>query len=363
LKAGEGWCPLIRILGKRNKGSWYPCWELKYGLPTDGWLCAKRRGDYTFWLSVTWASAKFASPVIFDHSPAVVYNWIGFPVSIVIETAASSRRSKLETKMQDSEKPRTISPQGGFTIYDAWERFGITKHWGTINATRRLIKLCNITPGQYILDIGCGTGYTACLLAKECDVDVIAADSNSRVLEEARKRITKENVDNTVKTIEADAHKLPFSADTFDAVIAESVLAFCDKKKVSSEVYRVLKAGGAFGNNEGTWLKPPPVQMTSFLSKSFGMHVRLLQEDEWKAVYREVGFEVISSTIYPFNYIKQFFGELRVDGIGRRLSAWLKAFSDPAIRRTIFKMDRETRRGLRQFLSYVGYGLYVSRKV
>jgi len=269
----------------------------------------------------------------------------------------------MKIKMQENEKLKTIPEQKKFTIYDSWERFGLTKHWGGISATRRLIELCDITPGHYTLDIGCGTGYTACLLAKEYQIDVVAVDIGSKVLEEAKKRITKENVGDKVKTFEADAHRLPFPANTFDAVIAESVLAFCDSVKVSSEVYRVLKPCGVFGNNEGTYLKPPPAQLPFFLLKSYGMDVKLLQEDEWRAVYREVGFEVISSTVYPFEPLEQFLGELRVDGIRRRLSAWLKAFFDPTMRRTIFKMDRDTRRGLRQFLSYVGYGLYVSRKV
>jgi len=160
--------------------------------------------------------------------------------------------------MQENKKLKTISEQKKFTIYDAWERFGLTKHWGGIYATRQLIKLCNITQGQHILDTGCGTGYTACLLAKICQVDVVAVDIRSKVLEEAKKRIAKEGVGDRVKTIKADAHELPFPSNTFDVVIAESVLAFCDKKKVSSEIYRVLKPSGVFGNNEGTYLKPPP---------------------------------------------------------------------------------------------------------
>ena len=264
--------------------------------------------------------------------------------------------------MKENERPKTTYEREKYTIYDAWERYGITKHWGTTAATRQLIELCNVSPAQYVLDVGCGTGYTACLLAKEYDVNVVAADINPRPLEEAKKRIAKENVGDRVKTIQGDAHKLLFPSNTFDVVIAESILAFCDAKKVSSEVYRVLKPGGVFGNNEGTWLKPPPAQLTSFLSKSYGIDVKLLQEDEWRAVYREARFEVVSSTVYPFDPIKQFFGELRVDGIRRRISAWLKGFSDPTVRRTIFKMDKETRQELRQFLSYVAYGLYACRK-
>ena len=60
-----------------------------------------------------------------------------------------------------------------------------------------------------------------------------------------------------VKVTEADAHALPFPSDTFDAVLAESVLIFCEKNKVASEVYRVLKPGGVFGDNEATYVKHP----------------------------------------------------------------------------------------------------------
>jgi len=130
------------------------------------------------------------------------------------------------------------------------------------------------------LDVGCGTGYTACLLAKKYQVDVVAADITPTVLEEARKRIAREKVSDKVKAVEAAAHALPFPSHTFDAVIVESVLVFCEKAKVSSEVYRVLKPGGIFGDNEVTYIKPPPAQLRSLASKLVGADVEILQEDE-----------------------------------------------------------------------------------
>jgi len=167
-----------------------------------------------------------------------------------------------------------------------------------------------------------------------------------------------------VKVIEADAHALPFPPNTFDAVLAESVLVFCEKAKLSSEIYRVLKPGGIFGDNEVTYVKPPPAQLRPLASKLVGADVEALQEDEWRAIYEEVGFEVMHSTVYPLlkiQLIEEFFDELRIDGIRRRLSALLKAFSDPTWRRTALT-DRDTRQAIRQLLPYTGYGLYVSRK-
>lgn len=183
--------------------------------------------------------------------------------------------------MQESEKLKATSEQEKITVSDLWEKLGITKHWGSIPATQRLIELCNITPDQYVLEIGCGTGYTACLLAKKYNADVVAVDINPKILELAKKRIIEEGVSDKVTTYQADAHELPFPANTFDTVIAESVLAFCDQKKISSEVYRVLKPSGVFGDNEATYLKTPPEQLLALFSDStFGIPLRLLLEDE-----------------------------------------------------------------------------------
>jgi len=266
--------------------------------------------------------------------------------------------------MKASNRRETPHERENFTIYDEWEKFGLTNHMGGLQATRRLIELCGITPGQYILNVGCGTGYTACLLAKKYQADVVAADITPTVLEEAKKRIAREKVSNKVKAVEADAHALPFPSNTFDAVLAESVLVFCKKAKVSSEVYRVLKPDGIFGDNEVTYVKPPPAQLRSLASKIIGADVEVSQEDEWRAIYGEAGFEVIHSTVYPLHsstLIKEFFDKFRIDGIRRRLSALLKEFSDPRWRRTVL-MNRDTLKAILQLLLYMGYGLYVSRK-
>lgn len=169
-----------------------------------------------------------------------------------------------------------------------------------------------IKPGQYILEIGCGTGYTTCLLAKKYGADVVAVEVRSKILELAKRRIIEEGVSEKVKIIEADAHRLPFSANTFDVVIVESVLAFCDKKKVTSEVYRVLKPNGVFGDNETTFLNPPPKQLVEFISESVSSETRLLQEDEWRTVFKEAEFVDVPSAVYAISFWGEFIGILRV---------------------------------------------------
>lgn len=55
----------------------------------------------------------------------------------------------------------------GSTPFTIWETGGVTEHLGGVAATRRLLTSCRIARGQRVLDLGCGTGYTAALLASE----------------------------------------------------------------------------------------------------------------------------------------------------------------------------------------------------
>ena len=265
--------------------------------------------------------------------------------------------SMQENEGQSGETPHNRKP---FTVFDIWEQLGVTEHLGGLAATRRLLEFCRITPGQCVLDIGCGTGYTACLLAKRYQVEVVAADISPSVLAWAKKRIEEQSVSEHVTLVEADAHALPFPEGIFDAVIAESVLVFCDQPHVSAEVFRVLKRGGVFGANELTYLSPPPPQLRTMLASIFGTALRPMMTDEWAAVFREAGFSEVVSTLNKIRLLEQLRSHLRVDGIRRYCSALYRGIADPTIRSAFFNKD--VFQAARRFSSYVGYGLYTGRK-
>lgn len=261
--------------------------------------------------------------------------------------------------MPEQEGTEARSILRGFSVDDSWRLFHITKHLGGVYATERLIKMCNMAPGMYVLDIGCGTGYTACLLAKKHGARVVAADINPDLLEETRKRVRRENVGDKVTTREADAHNLPFQDNTFDVVIAESVLVFCDKVKAATEMRRVLKPGGVFADTEATYVKAPPADFAELMDLAARTPGGMMQEEEWKAVYREAGFKETSSVVRPLDSKEEFVSAIRVNGL-RFLTSMFKALGDPKIRGTL--ISRSSISAVWKGYSYMGYGLYVSRK-
>ena len=93
-------------------------------------------------------------------------------------------------------------------------------------------------PGERILDIACGTGTSTVPLARS-GATVVGIDFSPQMIAEAGKKHPK------IEFREADATKLPFGDDEFDAVtISFGLRNVQDPKKALAEMYRVLKPGG-----------------------------------------------------------------------------------------------------------------------
>ncbi|HII15549.1 MAG TPA: class I SAM-dependent methyltransferase [Nanoarchaeota archaeon] len=93
-----------------------------------------------------------------------------------------------------------------------------------------------------ILDIGCGTGRFAMLLAKRCR-KVTGIDFSPDMLAVAKDK--SKNIKN-IEYLKLDASKkLPFKNSSFDKVLCTLVVMHIkDLQKFLSEIHRVLKKGG-----------------------------------------------------------------------------------------------------------------------
>lgn len=94
---------------------------------------------------------------------------------------------------------------------------------------------------QSILDLGCGHGMAAVVLARRGAV-VTACDLSAGYVAEARARARANKAD--VRCLQADGHRLPFAAGTFAAVWGHAVLHHLDISIAGSELWRVLRPGG-----------------------------------------------------------------------------------------------------------------------
>ncbi|MFE1775021.1 SAM-dependent methyltransferase [Streptomyces sp. NPDC059008] len=77
----------------------------------------------------------------------------------------------------------------------------------------------DLRPGMRVLDLGSGRGATSVFLAREFGVDVVAADWWIPA-EDAVAVFAEAGVGDRVKAVPAEAHVLPFEAESFDAIVS-----------------------------------------------------------------------------------------------------------------------------------------------
>jgi arsenite methyltransferase len=252
-------------------------------------------------------------------------------------------------------------------FFDFAAEVGLTKHIGGLEATDALIGLCHMTPGSYVLDVGCGAGLTPVYIARKVACRVVGVDIKPKMVERSQEAARREGVSDLTEFKVADAQDLPFDDNLFAAVITESVTAFPeDKQKAVDEYTRVTKPGGYVGLNETAWIKsPPPPEVVAWASQEVGAAVKPLTPEEWTGLLEKANLKDIYTQIHHIDVKDETRGILQRYGLRGMLRSSLRAF------RLYLKSPdyREFLKGVGQsgitpenLTEYFGYGLFVGKK-
>ncbi len=103
-----------------------------------------------------------------------------------------------------------------------------------------------VAPGERILEIGCGSGAAAALVANAAVSGfVAAADPSEAMVAQTRRRLRASIAAGRAQVAQAPAESLPFPDRSFDAAFAIfSLHHWADRGRGLSEVLRVLRPGG-----------------------------------------------------------------------------------------------------------------------
>ena len=166
-----------------------------------------------------------------------------------------------------------------------------------LRANQALVQGCGLTPGQRVLDAGCGIGGTAISLAEQHGVQVTGLTICKPHIAVAEEHARQRGVDDLVDFVAGDFMELPFPDANFDLVLNhESFCYASDKLAYLRGVHRVLKPGARWQALEGLTSGTPmsEAQKTMHAVAQSGWCMPPLEP--WRdvlATMKEAGFEQI----------------------------------------------------------------------
>jgi SAM-dependent methyltransferase len=143
-----------------------------------------------------------------------------------------------------------------------------------------------LQPDENVLDVGCGSGWLAALIAQQIpEGRVVGMDISDEMVRRARRN--NDAIENAMFVV-GEVSEIPWDAQFFaKAVSVESAYYWPDPGRGLHEMFRVLRDGGS------AWIlinfyrdNPHAHQWVDSVS----IPMQLLSAEEWDGLFREAGF-------------------------------------------------------------------------
>jgi len=164
--------------------------------------------------------------------------------------------------------------------------------------------LASLNPGDVVLDLGSGGGIDVLLSAKRVGPTGKAygldmTDEMLALANENKRRAGAENVE----FLKGEIEQIPLPDASVDIIISNCVINLsCDKSKVLSEAFRVLKPGGRFAVSDVVVRGDVPPAIRRNMELWIGCVAGALEEQEFLSLLRETGF--VKPSIEPTRVYK-----------------------------------------------------------
>jgi SAM-dependent methyltransferase len=224
--------------------------------------------------------------------------------------------------------------------------------------TRRAIELSGLRNGRglKIADIGCGTGASTLVLARELDAGITAIDFLPQFLAALEKRAMRAGLARRITTLQASMDALPLNEGTLDAIWSEGAIYNIGFEHGVRDWRRFLKPGGILAVSELTWLtNGRPAELESYWRSQYA---EVDTASSKMAVLERNGYTPLGYFVLPQRcWLEAYYHPLR-----ERFAAFLAAHDSSAAAKAVVAAEEREMDLYARHRRHMSYGYYVAQR-
>ncbi len=208
-----------------------------------------------------------------------------------------------------------------------------------------------------VADIGCGTGASTLVLARELDAHITAVDLLPEFLAKLEEIAARAGVDDRITMLSASMDALPFEEGAYDAIWSEGAIYNMGFAAGIQAWRKYLKPNGIVAVSELTWLTDQrPEELQTHWEREYP---EVGTASTKIAVLERLGFSPIGYFPLPeYCWLDNYYRPLQ-----QRFSAFLDRHENSEAARAIVAAEESEIALYENYTDFVSYGYYIARKV
>jgi len=230
---------------------------------------------------------------------------------------------------------------------------------GSDDATRLAVRLAGLeaSRGLKIADIGCGTGASTLLLARELEADVTAVDFLQPFLDDLTASAEKDGLNARIATLAVSMDALPFEEQSLDAIWSEGAIYNIGFEAGIAAWRRFLKPGAVLAVSELSWFTGErPAELERHWTEQYpevataSAKLAALEANG----YAPIGYFPLPEDCWLDNYYRP---------MQARFAAFLDRNGGSTAAQAIVEGEKREIALYERYSAYYGYGFYIARKI
>ncbi len=210
--------------------------------------------------------------------------------------------------------------------------------------------------GLKIADVGCGTGASARILARELDAVVTAVDFLPAFVHDLDGAVAREGLGERIEGVVASMEDLPFDEQSFDAMWSEGAIYNMGFTKGVGAWRCFLKPHGILAVSELTWLtQARPAELERHWMQEYP---EVDTASAKMAVLEENGFSPVGYFALPRRcWLDNYYRPLQA-----RFASFLSRHGDSEAATALVAAEQDEIALYERNAAFVSYGFYVARR-